>query len=116
MTGGGRSWQGHVHVCEHPAHLHSAAACTTEACAAGPQYRLSPPSVSLEEEEGEGPEDPYLVSSQRCKFLLGADLGLGKVVLAARLGECSLEERLVCRGGRDGGGEVGDPGMPRWQR
>lgn len=65
---------------------------------------------------GEGPEDPYLVSSQRCKFLLGADLGLGKVVLAARLGECSLEERLVCRGGRDGGGEVGDPGMPRWQR
>ena len=82
-------------VCEHPARLRSTAACRTEACAAGLQDRLSPPSFPQEEEEEEkeeeeGPEAPDPVSSQHCKFLLGAHLGWGRMVPAVRLGECSL--------------------------
>ena len=77
-------------LCEHPARLCSTAACRTEACAPGPRDRLSPPSFPREEEEEEGPEAPDPVSSQHCKFLLGAHLGWGRMVPAARLGECSL--------------------------
>lgn len=106
MTGGRRSWQGRMCVCEHPARLRSTAACRTEACAAGPRDRLSLPLSPGrgrrrrrgrgEGERGRGrggggrPEAPDPVSSQHCKFLLGAHLGWGRVVPAARLGECSL--------------------------
>lgn len=113
-TGGGRSWQGCVCVCEHRARLRSTAACRTEACAAGPQYRLPLPLFPWRRRRRRGRPRGSLPSKfSALQVSPGGCLGWRTVVPAARLGECSLEKGL-CAGEEEK--EVGDPGMPRWPR